>query len=285
MASLVSVVNALPEHVRRTKHLPADAAAVRNTIAAATEPDDLLFSALPKAVGATPLPPSATMSAGPLDRLADRLAAALDELTTAYPALLVDVRAALCAATATPAAAVRANLTERARLLDGHILDPGVRAFASAVSSALDDDDAWTEYVAMTVSGVPPRAWNDDDRARFFATVRDVGGTFRRLEALNHEKLAIDDEDSAGFDAVRITLTRPGGRESARVVWVDDTRRAALSPVLERALASASEVTGAPVSARELLLALLAEEVDREVVPALRYRERAEDLGTAEAGG
>ncbi len=285
VSSLVSVVNALPEHVRHTKHLPAEAAAVRNAIAAATEPDDLLFSALPKAIGAAPLPPSATMSSRPLDRIAARLAAALDALTSAYPSLLLEVRAALCAATATPAAAVRANLTERARLLDGHILDPGVRAFASAVSSAVDDDDSWTDYVAMTVSGVPPRAWNDDDRARFFATVRDVGGTFRRLEALNHDKLAINAEDSAGFDAVRVTLTRPGGRESARVVWIDDTRRAALGPALESALASASEVVGGPLLARELLLALLAEDVDREAAPALRYGERAEDRGAAEAGG
>lgn len=285
VSSLVSVVNALPEHVRRTKHLPAEAAAVRDAIAGATEPDDLLFSALPKALGARPLAASATLSSRALDRLTARLAAALKVLTTTYPALLEEVEAALCTATATPPTAARANLTERARLLHGHILDPVVRAFASAVSSSLEDDDAWTDYVAMIVSGVPPRAWNDDDRARFFATVRDVGGTFRRLEALNHDKLAIDAEDRAGFDAVRITLTRPGGRESARVVWVDNTRRAALGPVLERALASAAQVTGAPVLAREFLLALLAEEVDREVTSGLRYREKAEDQGAAEPGG
>lgn len=257
VSRLVQTTNALPQHVRKTRHLPEAARSVRNAILTATEPDALLFTAVPLALGFDPVPPSGRCPPRTISALATSLGHALTAMRNSYPDLLAEAREAVSKATAAPIGRLRSNLGERARMLEGKILDPRLRAFAASISADTDDDESWTEYVAMTVSGSPAQSWGDDDRARFFAHLREIGGAFRRLEALNHEQLA---SDRIGFEAVRVTVTRQSGQEKARVVWIDDTWRAALEPLVDDFAQRAEEIAGTQVLGRDLLLALLAEQ-------------------------
>jgi hypothetical protein len=135
------------------------------------------------------------------------------------------------------------------------VIDPKVARLVAALTADIPGEDEWAEYVAMNVTGAPPASWTDEDRRRFFSLIHDVGGTFRRIEALNSDLRSRGD----GFDALRVTVTRPDGAEAAKLVWVDEARRSAVNPILESALQEARRYVGSDAEARDLLLAMLAE--------------------------
>jgi hypothetical protein len=86
--------------------------------------------------------------------------------------------------------------------------------------------------------------------------IHDVGGTFRRIEALNADVRSRGES----YDALRVTVTRPDGVEAAKLVWVDQVRRQLIEPILLTALEGARAHVGSETEARDLLLAMLAEE-------------------------
>jgi hypothetical protein len=143
-------------------------------------------------------------------------------------------------------------------MLDGKVLSSRLRGFVNALSSDFGaDTTAWTEYVAMTVSQVSPEAWSDEQRVSFSSALRELGGAFRRLEALNYERMA---EAGNGFDAVRLTVTKPDGSEVARLVRVDSYARQDVEQLAEDLLERTARILGSRAIARDSLLALLAEE-------------------------
>lgn len=255
LTDLVALVNRLPDHVKRTAHLSAKTRAIRDALLNATEPDDLLFRAIPEALDASPIRSTSHLQSKDADEIAAGLAAATEELETAFAALLDDVRSALGHELQCATGDLRERLAARAREIAGKVIDPKVKSLIVALRAEDLDDDAWAEYVGMTVTDTPPAAWTDDDRRRFFTLIHDIGQTFRRIEALHADIRSHGD----GYDAVRVTLTRPDGHEAAKLVWIDDAHRTALTPLLERALDAAAGHVSSDVQARELLLALLAE--------------------------
>ena len=152
---------------------------------------------------------------------------------------------------------LRESLINRAKDLQGKALDQRVARFLVALSAEISDDDGWTEYVGMNVAGSPPAAWVDEDRRRFFATIHDLGSTFRRLEALNVDIRSRGE----GFEALRVTVTRTDGKESANVVWMDESRRKSVQKFvndsIDGLLQEDTELTRP--EARELLMAMLAQ--------------------------
>jgi hypothetical protein len=254
---LVSLVNALPEYTKRTTVLSQQAAAVRQILLSATEPDVLLFEDLPAILGHEAVPPTAPKRDWPLyARFAIPLAEACAELTAAYATLLGKITTAVQRATGARTHDPRSNLAARAADLAGKIVDKRVQAFAKALTANSLGDQEWAEYVAMVVAGTPPQAWSEDDRIRFFSLVAELGATFRRLEALHFDRAAADRD---GFDALRITVTSSDGNEDARVVAIGERQRQVLEPLLDEILGKAAAATAPADQAQELLLVLLAE--------------------------
>jgi hypothetical protein len=202
---------------------------------------------------------SSLPSRKPLENRAFPLAAptatVVEDLRTAYPRLLVRIRSSLREELRGPDKRLRERLTERAREIEGQVIDQRVARLVVSLAADIPGDDEWTEYVAMNVTGSPPAAWSDDERSRFFTLLHDIAGTFRRVEALNADLRSRGE----GYDTVRVTLTRPDGVESAHLVWIDESRRAALGTVLRSALDHARDQLGSDAEARDVLLALLAE--------------------------
>jgi hypothetical protein len=257
VSSLVALVNGLPDHIRRTRNLSSDAIAVRQALTTATEPDELLFSDIPAALGYEPVPATTAYPTDALDGLCRRVKDVTIELRSAYPALLSEIRDALQDHVGPNCKPLREGLAARARELEGRIIDPAVAKLSAALAADMADEESWLSYVAMNVTGQPPEGWSDDDRRRFFVSIADAGGTFRRIHALNADLEARGE----GFDAFRHVLTRSDGAEAVHVQPIDANARRATSGVLTDALA---QVMGAlhieRSEARVLLATLLLEE-------------------------
>ena len=135
-------------------------------------------------------------------------------------------------------------------------MDLRLRGLLTALSTDGLGDTEWTEYVAMTIAGPPPASWRHEDSQRYDATVRELGATMRRVEALTFEHRASDAES---FDAYRVTVTHSDGTETADMVTIPDHLKTSLEPQLQRLLQAAETSTGSRHAARKALLALLAE--------------------------
>jgi hypothetical protein len=61
------------------------------------------------------------------------------------------------------------------------------------------------------------------------------------------------------FDPLRVTITRPDGREHARLVAVDREQRDDLDKALNDTLHQMAAITGSDIRAQHALLALLSE--------------------------
>ena len=256
VSHLVGSVNALPEHIKRTRRLSDDALNIRHALLTATEPDALLFVDLPTAFGLPAIPARGAYDDGALDVVCERLRSVLDELRSAYSGLLRAIETALRDDVGSTAAPLREGLAARARDLSGKIIDRGVQRLAVALAADIPDDDGWLAYIAMNMSGVPPEGWSDEDRDRFFLSLADAGGTFRRLHALN----ANLDARADGFDAYRSAFTASDGREVVHVVALDANIRELGLPVAERAVHDLATQHGISLAeARSLLVGLLGE--------------------------
>jgi energy-coupling factor transporter ATP-binding protein EcfA2 len=246
----------LPDYAKRTKEITDVARAVRDALFAAREPDELLFSALPSALGLAPFGPHVALAEEAATNYATALAAAMAEIGGIYPSLLNHIERSLANALGARLEVVREDLRVRAARLAGQILETQLRSFALALSDEALDRDEWVSYIAMLVANKPPASWVDDDKARFDQRCRQLGEVFRRVESLHFSQSSIPED---GFDAARVSVTLPDGTDAARVVWVDKSDEEAVSTLLTDMLARATQALGD--RGAEMLLAKLAKRI------------------------
>lgn len=261
VSPLLSLVRGLPEYSRRTSDLSPETKAVRAALVDARDPADLLFSALPAACQVAPIAARVRANAKATTTFVERVVAAVEELTEAYPRMLEDSAAAIAAAFAVPSEMpdLRTDLRARARPLEGRVIDPSMRSFLlTAIDTSLDDEQ-WIEAMLLNVSGSAPSAWRDEDCARFAVRLDELAGAFGRVEALHYEMIAAE---HAGFDARRVTVTAPTGREVSSVYWVDHAITELVDDAAQLALTKLEPVLGA--RALPALIALLAGRADAE---------------------
>jgi hypothetical protein len=192
------------------------------------------------------------------------------------PRLLDSVEGAIVEATGGEAQDLRGTLAGRMRSIEAEVLDPRLRSFVAALLAPLEREE-WLVYVAATVAGSPPESWTNDDLAKFSRSLRELGATLRRIEALHYDRRATE---GLPFDALRVTFTRPDGVEDARVVWTSDEVRAILEPVVREVLDRAAEVTGSVTGGLDTLLALLGSGLLRGMAEASTARKDDLDGGT-----
>ncbi len=250
---LVSQVNRLDNYTLRTRNLPETATRAREALVTAVEPDELLFTALPKALGFRPVPANTKTYTKARD-YADSVGEALEDLTGCFGNLLGDLYELLLEECGESS---RTAVVGQAAALENEVLDPNVRAFVFALANdSLHNDIDWIKAIAMVVTEKAPAEWTDDDLARFRRVMPEHIAAFHRLVALHAEHRA----DGGGpFDALRVTVTQADGSELARLVGIDQSSRQMLEQVLDDALEKLSEVTGSQRRADHALLALLGE--------------------------
>jgi len=250
---LVSRVSRLDNYTLRTANLAEGTQAARDALVSAVEPDELLFGALPQALGLKPVPSDAKTYQDAA-AYAERVAAAIDELAACGERLLAELLDFLLAEIGETSRAAAAGLAEA---LDGAVLDPAMRAFVLTLANdAADSDLDWIKAVATVVAKKAPGEWTDDDLIRFRRELTEQIASFHRLLALHSAQGA---NGHGGSDALRITVTRADGSEHARLVGVDDGHRSHLERALDGLLDEMAGLTGSPQRAGHALLALLGE--------------------------
>jgi hypothetical protein len=267
--ALYRELQSLPPFTQQTRrYISTEAAEVLQAFKTAAEPDTLIFETLPVLLGCPAFAATGSVTRKDADFFAAALADVLDQLRSAYHHLLDDVWRQLAEATAVIGgeAEIAARLAAHATGLQDRVLEPRIKAFVGALARPLDGD-AWVENVAMVVAdGQTPRTWTDEFAARFGLLVAELGGAFRRVQALLFDRLAVSDD---AYRSRRLTLTRPDGLETSQVLVLSERDRAEVSKHLDPVLAQLTQVYGSRAAARQTLLAHLAtdEDVDSDADP------------------
>jgi hypothetical protein len=216
---LFGFVRQLPDFTRSTKRLSAETLKVLQVLQTAQEPDALLFTALPEACGFKPMNAGEQENEQSAKAFRKQLVQCLHEIQTAYDTLLSDCQKYLYDAFGVRSKAVnlREDLRVRASYLEGQCVEPTLKHFVgTAIDEKISDKD-WLESLVRTIADKHPKGWVDEDLSRFEIALSDLVRRFQNLEALRTEMR----RQGKGFEALRITVTEPNGKEVHEVVWVD----------------------------------------------------------------
>ncbi len=265
----------LSEYTRRSTHLPAPAARVRDVLLSSREPGTLLFRDLPVACGIAPFTSEVAPDAHSVQAFITALREALDELKAAYPQLLQRIRGVIAQMLQDSAGALdRAQLQERAAQATLAAREPRIRTFCLRLADAgLIDDDRWTEALGAFVLSKPPARWTGADEARCSDELSMLASTFLRLESIAAVMHEGDDPTQAGR-AVRIGVTAADGKELARVVRFSEDK-----------FGSINEAAGLLMKAlpadRSIRLAALVRVLEDELEQAVPSKSGADELDCA----
>lgn len=216
---LVTTISKLAPCIKNTKMLGKDASRVRDAVLEAVEPDSLLFEALPEALG---FPAMQDMQMRKLDEFAVRLAKSVKSLETAFGRMLEELGASLFDGLG---ADKREEISKLALGLIRHVSEPRTRAFLNAVSADSLDYEEWIKYVAMSLSGMPPADWSDNDRLAFDGNLKDMSGRFVDLAALHFGEMGTQKH------SFQVTLTRADGRVERNVVAPPTKKKIAMDEI------------------------------------------------------
>ena len=250
---LVSMARRLDRFTRRTCDLGEGASAARSVLVAVADPDELLFDALPPALGFPPVRASA-QDYGEADVYTQAVAAACEELSGRPDRLLAELLQLLLE---TSAETTRLAVSRQAATLEGKVLNPEARPFILTLANdAAETDHDWVRAIATVVAKKAPSEWDDEDVARFRRELPPRVAAFQHLVALHAENQAGVGDD---FDALRVMLTRFDGSEYVQSVGIDADKRPEAEKALDAAISGLTETTRSPRRAHSVLLALLGE--------------------------
>lgn len=251
---LYQFVKKLPIYTKQTKRISEEAQAVLKALQQTIEPDELLFTGLPVACN---LPPIGTEEAddGIAKTLKTKLVQILREINGAYDELLSNCQSLLYDAfgVRSPEAKLREDLRVRSKYLIGKCVERGLKSFTQAAIEEGKSDREWLESVISVIKEKNPESWTDNDVTEFEIKLADLARRFENLESLQKEVTT----KGEGFEARRITLTRPDGKETHRIVWVDNEREAQVEQFVKKIL----DILPENAQIRQAVLAKLTERV------------------------
>jgi hypothetical protein len=231
---LFQFAKALPAYTTQTQRLSGEALRVLQALKREQEPDELVFTSLPQACGLPAITSEEGEDANIAKTLRLKLVEALREIQTAYDRLLNDCQTRLYEAFGirSPETKLREDLRVRASYIGGQSLERRLTSFAQAAADESKSDRQWLEALVMIVADKPSESWTDEDATGFEIKLSDIARRFKNLEALQKEVAA----KGEGFDARRITVTRPDGEETHRMVWVERESEGKIEALVEEIL-------------------------------------------------
>ncbi|SPD75423.1 conserved hypothetical protein [uncultured Desulfobacterium sp.] len=230
---LVGFAQRLPKFTLLTNNWVTDEAkAVRRALLEAKEPDELLFTALPRACGLPPIVAGDDQDRNLVKRFRKKLALALSSLQAAYDDMLGDCEKLIknSFAIRIHTAEFRENLRYRAMNLSSQVMETQMKSFILAAAGAEADNRSWLESILLIILNKTPKSWTDEDVLIFETKLSNLARRFANLEALQKE-IAIPSE---GIDARRITLTYPDGKEIHQMLWIDRDKQENIKQIAEQ---------------------------------------------------
>lgn len=258
---LVKFGKKLQPYSRTTKELSKEAIALRTAILESREPDELLFTNIPKALGLEPITAEASENGEYANEFKEKLRGTLREIQMAYDKLLANCTEVISVVFDAQEDNLRSFISERAsRLVPWSRRSP----FESFIHHAIDtdaDDQEWIERLVMVVSDKPTDAWDDEDRYSFEIKAQDFARRFRNFESLHAET---SENKDAKLEASRIAVTAPDGTEVHKVIWLDKARSEQVENLANEIL---TEKLSQYPELRESILSKLAEKLLSEEEP------------------
>lgn len=257
--ALLDRVRGLNRYSRQTKRLSHDAIAVRTTLLAAHDPDDLIFRGLPEALGIKAVPRrSRRVDDGHARNYAARLARAVDELAGSDARLRGEALNHIAATFRLPSDLpnLRRDLAARCRGFAGALLEPRLKGLVALALNDQLSDDEWLDPLVIRIAGTALNDWDDSVVDDFPRQVLEIS---RALDRISHlYQSAQLDADAQPFTAELLTLTTPDGREERTMIYTPVDAQRTASECAKSALAEAEAKLG-PDGARILLAAITRE--------------------------
>ena len=256
---LISIYDQLPPWVDRTQHLSANAKRLRQLFKQASDPNTLIFDAIPKALSDG----EDTSDEGALHRVTENVRDGLTELRQAYGSMLHRLRETLLTELEVPntSESMLVELRSRAdnvRQLGG---DHRLEAFIIRLAQFQGSDEDM-ESLASLATNKPSRHWVDSDIDRAAVELADMAQRFNRVEAYAHVKGRPDRRH-----AMAVVVGMKGRPEPLHDYFdVTDLEREGVSELVSR-VDEALEQSGE--DRRNIILAALAELSARYLRPTL----------------
>ncbi len=176
---LVAIYDALPQWTKRTMRLSENAKSIRDIFKRAQDPNKLLFDDIPDTFGEK----VTSADEESLRRITKSMREGLEELVTAYPAMLHRLRDIMLAELRVPntSPSSMAELRARAENIKQISGDFRLEAFVGRLS-VFDGKDESFEGVASLAANKPPHTWVDPDLDKATIEIADLSRSFVRAE-------------------------------------------------------------------------------------------------------
>ncbi len=223
VSHLVRIVSTLPPYVKQTKKLDSNSLAVRDAVLNAIEPDTLLFESLPKALKFDSKP-----SRSDIGKFAETLTNSKSALQNEFHKMIDDIKKLLFDATGIDD---RKKLSKTASVMLQNVTDQKMKIFLTAVATdALERDEDWINYVALSLTDVPPMSWKDDQRDMFENNLILMSKKFKILASLQFANV------SKNFikPSYQVTVTHADGSEHHNVVSIKPAQKKKLETIANK---------------------------------------------------
>ncbi|MFE2271084.1 ATP-binding protein [Streptomyces lavendulae] len=251
----------LEPYAVKTNRLSENALKIREVLEGATDPDKLIFTSLPEALGLEPIAADSVKDEDSAKEYPVRLIAALDDLSGASVALRQEVLQAIGNEFRLPAeiAPLRSGLSERLHGFANAPLELNLKGFVSRVLNESLADEDWLDPIVIRLTNKALGDWTDKDVASFPAKVKEIA---RALERVSHLYEAHDaplpgqaTATPRQIETRLLTLTTPQGTEERTLIHMPKQSRQAADDLVVSVIRQAEKALG-PDGARILLAAL-----------------------------
>ncbi|MFD2419024.1 ATP-binding protein [Amycolatopsis pigmentata] len=261
--AMLERVMMLVPYARQTRRLSSDALTIRDVLSNATDPDELVFVALPKSLGFAPISLNAIKDEPTANAFVDQLITALNDLSGASAALRQEIVTTMGRAFRLPPdlGELRSGLTERLRGFANAPLELNLQGFVSRVLNETLSDEDWLDPIIIRLTNKALGDWTDRDAEGFSRRVEEMARALDRVSHLYdvHRSPALDTSGGRAeprqIETRLLTLTTAGGAEERTLIHVPKKSRQAADKLVVSVIRQAEKALG-PDGARILLAAL-----------------------------
>ncbi|MDH5719739.1 MAG: hypothetical protein OEZ13_03865 [Spirochaetia bacterium] len=247
----IKFVNRLPDYTKNTGSVSVEAKNILNAVLIAREPDELLFHDIPRALG---YHTGDDFSATVIKDIKDKLREKLVELQTAYEKLVKKCRDFLFHSftISSEIEKIREELRVRSKKIINQCAEPVLKRFLIAAVDENQEEEKWLEAVIMVIADKPPASFKDEDIEQFEMNLFSLARRFQNLESMalaSHKR-------SDGFEARKVSVTKPDGTEYQEVVYIENKTRYKIEQIISKLLEEHNSLKD-----KKAVLALLADKV------------------------
>lgn len=213
-------IDGLPDYTKHTDDLTKEAIALRKAINTAREPANLVFKAIPKALGIKELGTNQEDAR----KLSKALELTLRELRRAFTELqnrMAEQILIIAARSNIDLTTWRSEQAEVAEQLVVEVTDPELRAFCMKLIDDQSPETDWLEALGSFLTRCPPSKWTGKHETEFVNRFTELLGKFNRVHATCFNKGKKLSENS-----IRLAITGRDGQEHDHVVHMsrEDTQ-------------------------------------------------------------